>query len=114
MLVGIIARTSSPSRVNIASVSYLALRLTGFATVTLLMTWGLLVLFFVAIGGFTVDGTINQIANFSTRYVAADPTRIATFKVVLAGVHVVLAASIIFFRRHAILARRRHSQEPGA
>lgn len=84
---------------------YALLHTVGFLAVTLLMTWGAFVLFFVAIGGFSLDGTMHQLANLATRYVAAEPARIADFKVLVAALHVVVAGLLIVFRRHAIVPR---------
>ncbi len=47
----------------------------GFVASTMLITWGLFCLFFLAIGGFSFDGFVHQLNNFTTRYVAADPAR---------------------------------------
>ena len=40
-----------------------------------------------------------------TRYVAAEPARIADFKVLVAALHAVVAGLLIVFRRHAIVPR---------
>lgn len=84
---------------------YLMLHMTGFLAVTLLMTWGVILFFFLAIGSFSLDGMMHHLANLSTRYIGADAGRIAQFKAVVGTVHLVVAGAIIFFRRHSILPR---------
>ncbi|MBB5712352.1 hypothetical protein [Sphingomonas xinjiangensis] len=83
--------------------AYFMLHTMGFLVVTLLMTWGLFVLAFLAIGGFSIDGMMHHLANMSARYVAADPARIASFKTIIIVSHMLFAAGIAFFRRHSIL-----------
>jgi hypothetical protein len=78
----------------------------GFLASTLLITWGLFVLFFLAIGGFSFDGMMHQLDNLASRYVAADAARITSFRHVLIVAHMLLAAAVIFFRRHSILPSR--------
>jgi hypothetical protein len=90
---------------------YFGLHMAGFLTTTLLMTWGLFVFFFLAIGGFSLDGMMNHVQNLTSRYLSADAARIDQFKLIIGGVHMVLSAAIIFFRRHAILPRDAGRQE---
>ena len=45
------------------SVAYFTLHGFSFAGSTLLMTWGLFFLFFLALGGFSFDGFIHQLNN---------------------------------------------------
>lgn len=93
---------------------YALLHFIGFLSVTVLMTWGVFVLFFVAIGGFSFDGMMHQLANLSSRYIAAEATRVADFKVLVAVLHIVVAGGIVFFRRHAIVPRDTLRPEQGA
>ena len=51
---------------------FFSLHMAGFLVTTLLMTWGLFVLFFLAIGGFSLDGMMNHVQNLTSRYLAAD------------------------------------------
>jgi len=90
---------------------YFGLHMAGFLATTLLMTWGLFVFFFLAIGGFSLGGMMNHVQNLTSRYLSADAARIMDFKMVLFEVHFVLSAAIIFFRRHAILPRDAGRQE---
>ena len=85
---------------------YFSLLMAGFLASSLLITWGLFVLFFLAIGGFSFDGMMHQLDNLASRYVAADAARITSFRHVLIVAHMLLAAAVIFFRRHSILPSR--------
>ncbi|ARS28339.1 hypothetical protein [Sphingomonas sp. KC8] len=88
------------------SVLYFTLHGFGFLGSTLLITWGLFFLFFLAIGGFSFDGFIHQLNNFTTRYVAADQARTGAFLNIFAIAHMVLSAAVITFRRDRILPDR--------
>ena len=99
-------RKGKLSRKEWQSVLYLMLRGLGFLGSTLLMTWGLFFLFFLAIGGFSFDGFVHQINNFTSRYVAADQVRTAAFLNHFAIAHTILTATIITFRRDHILPER--------
>lgn len=101
-------------RVDYGFLLYFMLHALGFIATTLLMTWGILVLFFLAIGGFSLDGMMHQVANMSSRYIVADPARIDQFKLIVGVVHMVVAIALIFFRRHAILPRDPARLEHGA
>lgn len=89
---------------SLADIAFLTLHLIGFAASVLLMSWGLFVLFFFVIGGLSLDGLMHQLANFTSRYVAADGRRVAHFQMVLIGTHILLSLAIIFFRRPRLLA----------
>lgn len=78
------------------------LHLIGFTATTLLLTWGLFALFFIALGGFSLDGLMHQLNNLTTRYIAASPERIASFKNVFIAAHLLLAAGLIVLRREKI------------
>ena len=92
-------------RLDVGYWLYIALHTAGFVVVTLLMSWGVFVLFFLAISNFSIDMMMNQLDNLASRYIAADAARLAQFKTILAGVHLAITAAIIFFRRHALLPR---------
>jgi hypothetical protein len=83
------------------------LHMAGFLASTLLITWGLFVLFFLAIGGFSFDGMMHQLDNLASRYVAADAARITSFRHV--GVaHMLLAAASSSSAATSILPRDAH------
>lgn len=86
-------------------VLFALLHITGLLLSTLLMTWGALVLFFVTIGGFSLDGTVHQVANLTTRYLAAAPDRITQFQALVIGLHLIVGGTILFFRRSTLLPR---------
>lgn len=92
-------------RIDVGYWLYFALHTAGFVIVTLLMTWGVFVLFFLAISNFSVGMMMNQLDNLASRYIAADAARVAQFKTILGGVHLAITTAIIFFRRHALLPR---------
>lgn len=81
---------------------YCGLHFTGFLATTMLITWGLFVLFFLAIGAFSIDGMMHQLNNLAGRYVTADADRIASFKVLIISAHTILSTGVIFFRRNAM------------
>ncbi|WP_159872089.1 hypothetical protein [Novosphingobium sp. 9U] len=81
-----------------------ALRLSGWLTVNALVTLGCLTLLFLAIGGFSVSGAMVQLANLSTRYVAADAARQTEFNTILLVGCTLFFCGTAFFRR-APLAR---------
>ena len=81
------------------------LHLVGFLASTLLITWGLFVLFFLGVSGMSLDGLMHQLANLAGRYVAADGERVAAFKQVVLSTHLLLTAAVIFFRRQHLLPR---------
>ena len=93
------------AKVDIGYWLYLALHSAGFIATTLLMSWGVFVLFFLAIGGFSLDLMMNQLDNLTSRYLAADAARIAQFKLIVTFVHLAVSMTIVFFRRHSILPR---------
>ena len=97
------------------SAVYFTLHGFGFVGSTLLMTWGLFFLFFLALGGFSFDGLIHQLDNLTSRYVTASPERIASFKHIFVAAHLILAAGLIVLRRHRIMppALSRGSQDNG-
>ena len=79
------------------------LHMTGFAVSTLLISWGLFVLFFLVLGGFSLDGLMHHLNNLTARYIVATPDRLASFWAGLAWLHLVVSAAIIVLRRHHIL-----------
>jgi len=94
---------SDGRKVDYGYLLYFGLHFAGFMATTLLMTWGVFVLFFLLIGNVSLDGMMAQLQNLSGRYVAADAGRVDQFKMIVGVVHMVVAGAIIFFRRHAIL-----------
>ena len=93
---------------------YFGLHFAGFLATTLLMTWGVFVLFFLALGSFSLDGMMNHLQNMTSRYLAADAGRLDQFKMIVGIVHMVITGAIMLFRRHAILPRDAARLEHGA
>ena len=85
------------------TILYFYLHLAGFTATTLLLTWGLFALLFLALGGFSFDGLMHQLNNLSSRYLAASPDRIASFKHIFVAAHLILAAGLIVLRHRRIL-----------
>lgn len=94
------------------SVLYFALHGLGFVASTLLITWGLFCLFFLAIGGFSFDGFVHQLNNFTTRYVAADRARTGAFLNMFAIAHMILSTAVVALRANRILPSRAEEEAP--
>lgn len=90
----------------------IGLRLTGWLAVTLLCALGLLALLFVTLGGFTPSGTMLQLDNLASRYVAADAARQAQFNGFLLTALALFTACIAFFRRSSLLRILKPSEFP--
>jgi uncharacterized membrane protein YjjP (DUF1212 family) len=86
--------------------AYCLLHVIGTITSTLLMSWGLLVLFFLMLGDFSFDGLMHQLYNLTSRYMAADRGRATAFFALLGGVQLCLLACLLLLRRHSIMPRR--------
>ena len=94
------APSRAPSR--LADGCYVALRLTGWLAVTLGCVAALWLLFFAALGNFSFSGTVLQLDNFASRYVAADAARQDRFRLFFLLASAVLFAALAFFRRHSL------------
>lgn len=92
-----------PQLPDVRTILHVSLHFAGFAAMTLLLAWGLFALFFLALGGFSFDGLMHQLGNLTSRYVAASPDRVASFKHILVVAHLILVAGLIVLRRHRIL-----------
>jgi hypothetical protein len=93
---------------------FFGLHMAGFLASTLLMTWGVFVLFFFVLGGMSLDGMMNHLENMTSRYLAAGAARVDQFKITVGIVHLIVSGALIFFRRHAILPRDLAAKEPRA
>src|SRR3546814_6671725 len=71
------------------------LHLIGFTASTLLLTWGLFTLLFLALGGFSLDGLMHQLKNLTSRYVRATPDRIAYFQHLFTAPPLVVLSGLI-------------------
>ena len=102
-----------PSR--FADGCYLALRVTGWLAVTSACVAALWLLFFVMLGDFSFAGTVLQIENFASRYVAASAERQDHFSRFFWLTSAGLFVAVGFFRRHSLTqpggAATSHSRE---
>ena len=95
----------SDRKVDYGFFLYFGLHVAGFIAGTWLMTWGVFALFFLALGGFSLDGMMHHLDNLASRYLAADADRVMQFKLIVGVAHTVVSGAIMFFRRHALLTR---------
>lgn len=80
-----------------------ALQLSGWLAVTVLAALGMVALTFFVLGNFTVPGTMHQLDNLASRYVAADAGRQRQFNALLLIAFGIFAAGVAFFRRFSLL-----------
>ena len=100
---------------HLADACYHGLRLAGWLAVTLGCVAALWLLFFAALGNFSFGGTVLQLENFASRYVAADGARQDRFRLMFWLASAGLFVLIAFFRRHSLgraAANIPHSKEP--
>ena len=98
-------RIPAPRFLRLADACYHSLRLIGWLAVTLGCVASLWLLFFAALGNFSFGGTVLQLENFASRYVAASAERQDRFAHVFWLTSAGLFAAVGFFRRHSLLAR---------
>lgn len=98
-------RAPAPRFLRLADACYHSLRLTGWLAVTLSCVAALWLLFFVALGNFGFSGTVLQLENFASRYVAASAERQERFAHFFWLTSAGLFAAVGFFRRHSLLTR---------
>ncbi len=91
---------AKPSR--FADACYLALRVAGWLAVTSACVAALWLLFFVMLGDFSFSGTMLQVENFASRYVAATSARQDRFRLLFWLASAALFAGLAFFRRHSL------------
>lgn len=100
-----LAAPKAASKADYGFLLYFGLHMAGFLATTLLMTWGLFVVFFLLLGGFSLDGMMHHLQNMTSRYLAAGPDRVDQFKITVGIAHMILSTALIFLRRHSILPR---------
>lgn len=101
-----IAPLASPRQPRrLADACYHCLRLSGWLAVTLACVAALWLLFFAALGNFSFGGTVLQLENFASRYVAASAERQDRFAHFFWLTSAGLFAAVGFFRRHSLLTR---------
>ena len=82
----------------------IALRLSGWLATSALATLGIATLFFLVLGGFTLDGLMLQLDNLASRFVAADTARRDQFAAISFGVMLTGFVLIGFFRRASLIS----------
>lgn len=100
------ARRSAAARRKQAAQDLLviALRLSGWLATSALATLGIATLFFLVLGGFTLDGLMLQLDNLASRFVAADASRRGQFAAISFGVMLTGFVLIAFFRRASLIS----------
>lgn len=107
-MTGVTSRPGSAARrasrlSDLRAFLHFLIHIAGFLGSTLLLTWGLFALFFLALGGFSFDGLMHQLNNLSSRFVVASPERTASFTHIFAAAHFLLSAGLIVLRREKIV-----------
>lgn len=80
------------------------LRLAGWGLVTLLTALGIITMLALVLGGFSLEGTMVQLDNLASRYVAADAERTAQFDRLLIGTFAMALFVSAFARRGSLAA----------
>ncbi len=114
MILATVPSRQPPRPSRFADACYLALRGTGWLAVTSACVAALWLLFFVMLGNFSFAGTVLQLENFASRYVAADGARQDRFRLLFWLASAGLFVLVAFFRRHSlgrVAANIPHSKE---
>jgi hypothetical protein len=82
----------------------IALRFSGWLATSALATLGIATLFFLVLGGFTLDGLMLHLDNLASRFVAADASRRGQFAAISFGVMLTGFVLIAFFRRASLIS----------
>ncbi len=80
------------------------LRLSGWLATTLMATLGIATLFFLVLGGFSLEGMMLQLDNLASRFLAADAGRREQFEAIAFGCLLIGFVLIGFFRRASLFA----------
>lgn len=80
------------------------LRLSGWLATTLMATLGIATLFFLILGGFSLEGMMLQLENLASRFLAADAGRREQFEAIALGCLLIGFVLIGFFRRASLFA----------
>lgn len=92
--------SSAASKFDLGGIVALGLRWAGWLSCNILVSLGLFVVAFLAIGGFSMFGLMFHLDNLAQRYVAASFDRQAQFNLILAIAFVLFFFMTAFFRRH--------------
>ncbi|MDF0490465.1 hypothetical protein PX554_20245 [Sphingomonas sp. H39-1-10] len=99
-----------PRRLGIGDMIHFFLHLLGVVISSQLIVWGMFFLLFLLLGNASIDGMMHQLANLSTRYVAAGLDRQMQFKWIFAAADLLLCAGVLLLRWRHLLPPER----PGA
>ena len=88
------------------------LGVSAWAGVNLLASLGLVVLAFVMLGGFSMEGLMRHLLNLASRYVAAGAGRRTQFDLFVLTVLAIFFVGTSFFRRGGLVAALRHERNP--
>lgn len=80
------------------------LRLTGWLATTMLATFGIFAVFFIVLGGFTLDGMMRHLSNLTARWLTADLARREQFEAIAFGAVLIGFVLIGFFRRASLIS----------
>lgn len=94
----------SEPRIAPQDIIVMGLRLLGWFATTLLATLGVGALAFFVLGGFVLDGTMLQLDNLTSRFLAADTSRREQFEGIAFGSLLIGFVMIGFFRRASLFS----------
>lgn len=95
-------RLQRPIASGLQNACYVALRLSGWLTVTMACVIGLWAAFFAVLGQFTFAGTMLHLGNLASRYVAAGAERQDGFRALFWAWSTGLFVTVGFFRRRTL------------
>lgn len=96
--------SSKRARLIPQDLALVGLRLTGWLATTTFATLGMFAVFFIVLGGFTLDGTMRHLGNLTGRWLAADLARREQFDAIVFGVVLIGFGLIGFFRRASLIS----------
>ena len=96
--------SSSRPRLIPQDLALVGLRLTGWLATTTLATLGMFAVFFIVLGGFTLDGTMRHLGNLTARWLAADLARREQFQAIAFGAVLIGFVLFGFFRRASLIS----------
>ena len=88
----------------VAELCYFTLRLSGWLALTLLSTFGLYAVFFMALGAFSAEGFFAHLANLAVRFGEAEPARQVIFVRQLTVVTIILFLGVSAARSRSLAA----------
>ena len=92
--------------------AYIAMRITGWISVSVLAALGCFVVFFIMLGNFDLGTFFLQVDNLASRYADADTVRRAGFVTILTQVSLGVFFLVCLFRLGSLLAIFRDARRP--